>query len=292
MSILAKINEFKRKASKVNDFSESIGQGARGVHALLTGEINPDARINTGLPAINQISGNLNTGINKPSRYAVYLTPPRILANQNTSYLLFRTTTAELPGLTINRLTTKPLGYGNARNLPTALNIFPDITIEFLASADQREYKFFSAWTDGIVKRPNDKAENTKGFHTVNYLHDYSCNMSIVLYSETGDSVYECFFNELYPVQVNPIPLSWDANDQAFRFSITFAYTNWYDRTIRDSIETKFPKILGGIDTRIGSQIAGALNTGFSVFGVQSTLPTNVSDALNVITGGGLLDFT
>jgi hypothetical protein len=291
MSIIGKINKFKKDARKIKDFTGAVAQGASSIQSLITGRIADDARID-GLQSLNNIRGNLNSGVAKPSKYAVYLTTPPMMGRQNSSYLLFRTSSAELPGQTLNRINVKPLGYGNPRSLPTNYNIFPDITIEFMSSADQREYKYFTMWQDGIVKKPNLKAENSLGFHTVNFLNQYACNMSIVLYSELGDPVYECFFNELYPVQINPVVLSWDANDQIYKFTVTFAYTNWYDSTTRDTTNNVFPNILGGIDARIGAGISSALETGFSVFGKSSDVPRGVYDAVNVITGGGLLDLT
>lgn len=292
MSILGKINEYRQKARKVKDFTGALAQGAESIQSLITGRVSEDARLGPSISSVNQIKANLGGGIAKPSRYAVYLTTPRILNGQNAGYLLFRTSTVELPGQTLNRMNVKPLGYGNARSLPINYNIFPDVTIEFMASTNMREYKYFNAWMDGIVKKPNGKSENTLGFHTVNYLSEYACKMAIAMYSETGDVVYEAYFNDLYPVQVNPIPLSWDANDQMLKFTVTFAYTNWYDSTTRDGTQSAFPNILGGIDSRIGAGIAGALETGFKVFGKSSSLPSNVYDAVNVISGGGLLNFS
>jgi hypothetical protein len=289
MSIISKINKFKKDARKTKDFTGSIAQGASSIQSLITGRISEDTRIG-GLQSINNIKSNLNTGIAKPSRYAVYLTTPPMLAGQNSSYLLFRTSSAELPGQTLNRINVKPLGYGNPRSLPTNYNIFPDVTVEFMASSDQREYKYFTMWQDGIIKKPNSKAESSLGFHTVSFLNRYACKMSIVLYNELGDAVYECYFNDLYPVQINPVSLSWDANDQVYKFTVTFAYTNWYDITTRDGFDSQFPNVLGGIDSRIGAGISGALETGFGVFGKSSDVPQGVYDAVNVITGGGLLN--
>lgn len=290
MSILEKINSFKKEARKVKDFTGSVSQGAKTLQGLFTGQLSDDFRLGPGISSVNQIKANLGGGIAKPSRYAVYLTTPKILTPSNSGYLLFRTSAAELPGQTLNRINVKPLGYGNPRSMPTNYNIFPDVTVEFMASADQREYKYFTLWQDGIVKKPNSKAENSLGFHTVEFLSEYSCKMSIVLYDELGTPVYECFFNELYPVQINPVNLSWDANDQQYKFTVTFSYTNWYDQDTRDGRDSKFPNVLGGIDSRIGAGVAGALETGFGVFGKSSDIPNAVFDAVNVISGGGLLN--
>lgn len=288
MSIIGKINEFKKKARKVKDFTGALSQGASSISALLTGRVADDARLGPSISSVNQIAANLGGGVAKPSRYAVYLTAPRILNGQNIGYLLFRTSAVELPGQTLNRMNVKPLGYGNARSLPTNYNIFPDVTIEFMASADMREYNYFSLWQDGIIKKPNAKAENSTGFHTVNYLREYSCKMAVAMYNELGDVTYEAYFNDLYPVQINNIPLSWEMNDQLLKFTVTFAYSNWYDKTTRDGATSGFPKVLGGIDARIGAGIAGALETGFKVFGKSSSVPRRVFDAVNVLSGGGL----
>lgn len=291
MSIISKINEFKKKARRVKDFTSSINQGIDGVRSLLTGQIADDARITNGLASVERMKANLNKGVAKPSRFALYLTPPRMLAGQNTSYLMFRAEGTEFPGQNLNVFNHQPLGYGNPRQMPTGYNLYPNLGVTFNMSADYREWKFFSAWFDGIVKKAGKGSENTGGTHLVNYYNDYVCQLSIVGYNELGDVVYECFFNDAYPIQMSPINLAWSSTDTYTTFPIQFAYKDWYDVTIRENIRSKFPNILTGIDSRTGAQITGALETGFAAFGASDRLPTSVRDAVNVITGGGILNF-
>lgn len=291
MSIISKINEFKKKARRVRDVTSAINQGADGIRGLITGEISSNARITNGLPSVERVKANLNKGVARPNKFAVYLTPPKMLTGQNTSYLLFRAEGTELPGQTLNVFNHQPLGYGNPRQMPSSYTLYPNLGVTFNVSADYREWKFFSAWFDGIVKKPGKGAENRGGTHLVNYYNDYVCQIAVVAYNELGDIVYECFFNDAYPVQLSPINLSWSATDSVTTFPIQFAYKDWYDVTVREGAESKFPNILTGIDARIGSQITGALETGFAAFGASDQLPSSVRDAVNVITGGGLLNF-
>lgn len=291
MSILNKINKFRRDLKRVKDFTGSVAQGAESVRDLIDGRVSDDARLGPGLASINQIAANLGGGIAKPSRYAVYFSPPRVLANENMGYLLFRTLNTELPGQNINVINVKPHGIGNPRSMPTAFNIYPYLGVNFMASQDLREYALFSRWMDNIVKKPNVKSENTRGFHLANYQRDYACSISIVLYDEEGNSVYEAFFKDCWPVQLEPVDLNWDNTNQLLTFRVQFAFTSWYDYTIGDGVQSKFPNIIGGLDSRIGAGIAGALETGFKVFGVESKVPQRVFDAVNVISGGGLFNF-
>jgi hypothetical protein len=291
MSILSKINEFKKKAKRFRDATSSINQGIDGIRSLVTGEISADARIRTGISGVEQIKANLDKGVARPSRYAVYITPPRMLVGQNTSYLLFRTEATELPGQNINVFNHQPMGFGNQRQMAAGYNMYPNLGVTFMASADYREWRFFSGWHDGIVKKPGKQAENRGGTHLVNYYDQFTCQIAVVGYNELGDVVYECFFNDAYPIQLSPINLNWAATDSVVTFPVQFAYRDWYDNAVRDSSQSKFPNILTGIDARIGSQITGALETGFKAFGVSDPLPSGVRDAVNVITGGGLLNF-
>lgn len=291
MSIISKINEFKKKARRVRDVSSSINQGISGIRGLITGEIEQNTVIRNGLPGVERVKANLDKGLARPSRYAVYLTPPRMLAGQNTSYLLFRTGATELPGLTLSAFNHQPMGFGNPRQMPAAYTLYPNLGIDFTSSADYREWRFFSSWFDGIVKRPNQQAENRGDTHFVNYHDDYTCQISVVAYNELGDPVYECYFKDAYPLQLNPINFNWALTDSIVTFPVQFAYTAWYDRTIRNKFDSRFPNILTGVDARIGAQITGALETGFSALGIEDKLPTSVRDAVNVITGGGLLNF-
>jgi hypothetical protein len=293
MSILGKINSFKKDVSKGRDVSGSLTQGASSIRSLLTGEVADNARINKGLAGVNQLKANIETGLGSTSRFAVYMTPPKMLVGNNMGFLMFRTVNAELPGINLNRMNVKPHGYGSPRSMPTNYTLFPDISITYMASADLREYKFFSAWLDGIVKRPGMKSEGNSlnRTHTVNYLTEYGCSMSVVMYSETGNPVYECYFKDLYPVNMQNVTLSWDNNNQIFQFVVTYAYSAWYGAEIRDSASSKFGTLLGGMDPRIGSGLAGALTNGFKALGIESGLPNNVFDAQSVLGGGGILNF-
>lgn len=293
MSILGKINSFKKDVAKVRDVSGSISQGASSIRGLLTGQVADDARINKGLSGVNQLKANIETGLGSTNRFAVYMTPPPMLVGQNMGFLMFRTVNAELPGINMNRMNVKPHGYGNPRSMPTNYTLFPDISITYMASADLREYKFFSAWMDGIVKRPGTKSEGNSvdKTHTVNYLTEYGCSMSIVMYSETGEPVYECYFKDLYPVNMQNVTLSWDNNNQIFQFVVTYAYSAWYGAEIRETASQQFGTLLGGMDPRIGSGLAGALTNGFKALGIESGLPNDVFDAQSVLGGGGILNF-
>lgn len=292
MSILEKINEFKKKASRVRDITDAISQGTNGIRGLITNEIANSVRIGRGAANIERMKANLDKGVASVSRYVVYITPPKMLTGENTSYLMFRTENTELPGQTINVFNHQPMGFGTPRQMPTSYTLPPNLGITFLGSANYREWKFFSTWLDGIVKKPREGAENVNGTHFVRFYSDYTCQICVVGYNELGDPVYECYFNDAYPIQVNPINFAWATTDTTLTFPVQFAYKNWYDAGVRKDFESKFPNFLSGIDSRIGAQITGALETGLRAFGIQDPLPQDVRDSINVITGGGLLDFS
>jgi hypothetical protein len=291
MSILEKINSFRKKARRVNDVSSALTQGVSGIASIFTGQVRNDTFIETGLPNVERMKANLERGVARANKFAVYITPPRMLAGSNASYLLFRTQATELPGQTLDVIQHRPMGFGNARQMPTGYNPFPPVGVEFILSGDYREYKYLSSWFDGIVKKSDGRSENQGGTHLVNFHENYACQMAIVAYNELGDVTYECFFKDAYPTQLDPVSLNWALNDQINAVRAQFSYTAWYDRTVRDSSDSKFPNILTGIDARIGAQINGAPETGFKAFGVEDKLPSGVRDAIDVITAGGFLQF-
>ena len=115
MSILEKINSFRKKARRVNDVSSALTQGVSGIASIFTGQVRNDTFIETGLPNVERMKANLERGVARANKFAVYITPPRMLAGSNASYLLFRTQATELPGQTLDVIQHRPMGFGNAR---------------------------------------------------------------------------------------------------------------------------------------------------------------------------------
>lgn len=98
------------------------------------------------------ISNMHKTGIARPAYFAVMITPPTSMMQDNTSSiprtLMLRIESASLP--TRNVLTHDQRYYGPIRRIPYGY-LSQDLTITVILSEDMREREFFMRWQDKIL---------------------------------------------------------------------------------------------------------------------------------------------
>jgi len=63
----------------------------------------------------------------------------------------------------------------------------------------------------------------------------YAVDAFVTQYGKTGDVLKKYSFIGLFPNQVDPINLSWDARDQIEEFGVTFSYQYWIDTTYQST---------------------------------------------------------
>ena len=279
MSLFTKIKSIKQNVDKTKKFLDDP-KAALGLDRdnVILEQATP---LTKRVFNVEQLKANMGTGLARPNRYVALISSPRVLVNENNQFLVYRTTGAALPGKNLFTSQSKPIGYGPIVRYPYQ-NSYGQLDITFLTDSDYKEYKYFSLWTDSIVKGATNKTFSRGGYHLNNYRDDYRCLISLFGYNDEGISTYSCFFADAFPRDIQPVTLGWDQNDQVLQFTVTFDFTHWYDQ---DTPEI----MIGKKDIAKGGEVdvfTNLLESGFSamnITGAGASLPQDIRDAKNAL---------
>ena len=104
--------------------------------------------------------------------------------------------------------------------------VFPDWTINVINEENFLIRDSFEAWSNAInnhqsiVRNRNARNGSYGG---------YSVDALVTQFSKTGDPIKSYQFVGLFPTQIDPINVAWNANDQIEEFGVTFSYQYWLD---------------------------------------------------------------
>ena len=173
--------------------------------------------------SIETFKANLQYGVARPHSYLIILNNP---AGPGGDVVSMMCESAELPGRGFS--TTQRVMFGPPRKIPYQ-DIFTDLTLTFICSADMYEKRFFDAWQ----KKVSDSRD-----HYMNYHDSFAQNIIVQKLSDPGDGVridYACVAIDAWPLTMNPIPLSYkDVNSYSI-LPVTFAYYQWLTQEDMDS---------------------------------------------------------
>lgn len=236
--------------------------------------------------------GNFLSEFNKSSfartnLFEVTLFPPKIMTGEKLNYSLhLYADSVNIPGINFATSETRRYGYGPIEKKPYA-PIFNDITISFLVDGTGNLYKYFYRWMNRIVSSDqyingNTSSNGLEAFE-VEYKDDYKCQINISTFDEAGNAVLSSQLVDAIPISLSDTQLSWGANDEVMRLSMTFTYFQQIltDPDSKDPV-TGHTKPLSGLQQII--KAGTALQT-------LSTLrkPRSVGDVINVINNAKVI---
>jgi len=136
-----------------------------------------------------------------------------------------------------NILTHQPMAYSGPTITMPAMQIFDDITIEFLLMSNKEKfagavYETFNDWISLIAgpEASTTKSNTVRSDSTsfgVSYYRDYVTDATASIYTPSANSMYpaiEALFTELYPLKVGSLSTSWDMDDTPLVLPVTFTY--------------------------------------------------------------------
>lgn len=282
MSIFSKLKNIKKQADRVKDFTNRIQDGEIADNRRER-IIEDTGRLAGGLQNIEKIKANLQNGLASTNRYAVLISTPASL-QQDAAFLTFRASRVNLPGKNFLTSEAKPKGFGSVIRYPYQA-AFGQLGISFLTDDTMKEYKYFTAWMDSIIKGPNNKSRSTPGFDLASYRDSYNCLITIFTYSKEGKVTYTNFVADAYPNSLEPVQLGWANGSEALEFNVIFEYAHHYDEGVKDALDG-VPNLLGGINSSQVSQVTNILDVAFGAFGIDSRIPQDIRDIDSVVRGG------
>jgi hypothetical protein len=168
-------------------------------------------------------------GLVRPTNYEAYITFPGG-GNGTGYYPLAESIT--LPGRGLATLQRKI--WGPQIDMPYE-RIFPgEIELTFMLTADSiHEHRTaFSQWMDLIISPEDGSIEPNRG--------SYTGRIDIYLVKEdnTGDNLALSFF-EVFPKGINPLSLSYAANNEYVRQTISFSFRHFTERSDKGNSGTQ-----------------------------------------------------
>lgn len=128
----------------------------------------------------------------------------------------FRCESSTIPGRTV--ATIDDVGSGPALKIPYDVN-YADHEITVICSSDMAERKYFEGWIDNIVTKTG----------RVKYHEKYAKGKKLELHqiNEAGITLIKYTLNDIYPIQISPMNLSWEETNTYQRFTVTLSYRNY-----------------------------------------------------------------
>jgi hypothetical protein len=174
-------------------------------------------------------------GIIKPNRFMVNFRPPKTLEGRSTKEVILRCEALQWPGVSFTTLDAPPrAGYGAGEVIPFA-PIFEDITLSFIVDKNSDIHKFFFNWINSVINlRSEGQSRFKDGAFEVGYKDDYSTDINISVYNETGtsneggDSPMMATLYRAYPRALPGFDLNWNITDEMLRLPVQFTYTDYF----------------------------------------------------------------
>lgn len=163
--------------------------------------------------------------------------------------LKFYCTASNLPGMQFATAPVRRYGYGPVEEKPS-VPIFAPIDLQFLADGKGAIWSFFYAWKNFIVNFDARRGmtgatgiqysgslaqSSVRGGampYELAYKRDYVVDVTITLYSPTGESTMSIVLRDAFPKFLGDVSLNWGDFNNLARIPVQFAYTDWYNLSI------------------------------------------------------------
>jgi hypothetical protein len=157
----------------------------------------------------------------RPNLFSVTLTFPTIADNGTAAgqKATFMVKGAQLPGSTIAPV---PVFYFGREMKFAGNRTFADWTPTIINDEDFLIRNSLESWMNAI----NSHTQNIRAAGVKN-LTNYTSDAIVTQYGKTGNILKTYKFTGMFPTDIAPIDLSWDANDQIEEYGVTFAYQWW-----------------------------------------------------------------
>lgn len=166
---------------------------------------------------INEIRSQLTLGGARNTLFQVQFTNP---ANGIADIKVpFMTRSAQIPSSSLGTISVPY--FGRRIKLAGDRN-FGDWTVTVINDEDFLIRNALEQWSSQI----NTHQGNLRAFGSASPLL-YKATAEVTQFSKTGVPVRTYRFNGIYPAEISPIDLDWDAQDRIEEFNVTFQYDWW-----------------------------------------------------------------
>lgn len=176
---------------------------------------------------INEFYSNLfQTGIAKPNKFEVHITPPQKLGNNALlRHLTLTCESVDIPSQSLLTFEAKINGIP-VIPMPYQLNYGNTVTLTFKLSSDYRERNAMLVW-QSLIYQPGG------GF---SYYDTYIGTIVVRPLDLQGNPVQEFVFRNCFPSVINDIQYNWASNNEYLRQTVAFSFFSAETRPITNSV--------------------------------------------------------
>ena len=163
---------------------------------------------------INDFSGQLTGGGARPTLFKITMSNP--IDNSANQLIEFMCESTSMPGSSISAI---ELPYFGRKIKVAGDRTFEPWQITVINDENFAVRNSMEAWHSAI----NGLANNLRNTNS-NSPTDYKAQASVIQYGRKGNAIREYTYIGLFPTEISPIELDWNATDQIERFTVQFAY--------------------------------------------------------------------
>jgi hypothetical protein len=176
-------------------------------------------------------------GVSRKPYFDVIVNPPSFLSTDYARDIQFLATSAQLPGVHLDTIPIRPLGYGTPELRPYD-TITQNVTLDILVDVNGAAFDFFHKWIGNInnfaIDRGNSSAGTGLNYYEFAYPSEYEGNIVVKSYDNVEGSngtspgvIVQYKFNQAWPVTIGNIDVRWDSDNEINVLPVTFAYNIW-----------------------------------------------------------------
>lgn len=177
-------------------------------------------------------SRGLPGGGARPSQFLVTISPPTGIEINNAEKISFVCSAAEIPPAIVSPVHVSYFGrqvkYAGDRE-------FPDWSVTIMNDSDYYVRRVMERWSTAM----NTLVSNVMRPEV--WPVGYKTTAQVTQYRQDGEAIATYMMEGLFPNQVDPIALNWEATNQIEYFNVTFSYDYWIakqgDNLARQSTE-------------------------------------------------------
>jgi hypothetical protein len=189
-------------------------------------------------------------GFHKPSHFLVRITPPSFMGASSAEYnkdIEFLCDATTLPGIQLDSVQVRPLGYGNPESRP--IDYVPAaVRLDMFVDNQGKVLQYFQKWMGNILNFARDINKSSDGtrlnYYEFAYPKDYEGQVQIYVYDSLGNKFTVYTLDHAWPSNIGDLTLAWELNDQVSKLNVTFAYNLWHS----DSLPYNSDKIPQGLN--------------------------------------------
>lgn len=138
--------------------------------------------------------------------------------------LSFFCSSVTIPGVSIATSPVLMQQPGPMIEFPTRALPTTEMQLSFIGDGNGNILNFFAMWLNAIA---GFNIRDRSNFYRTSYRDDTLCEIDILIFNQSSDTVLKYTLHEAFPKQLSDIGMSWAGKDTAMEIPVTMTYRTW-----------------------------------------------------------------